>query len=177
MTSRHHHPVRAARPYFIGATVLGNTPVFNRSELADKVLELWRAAQNSGRLTLYAYVLLEDRLLAVAAAEELPKFLAQFKAHAAEQILAALDTPPLHDLLRRIRRFQDKQQTEPAAQLWQPGGEMEAVFTAEKMRAKVEFIHTYPVNRGYVIDPTLYRYSSARDYAGQPGLIEVNKNW
>ena len=45
------------------------------------------------------------------------------------------------------------------------------------MQAKIDFIHQYPVKRGYVGDATLYRYSSARNYAGQPGLLPVTTEW
>ena len=35
----------------------------------------------------------------------------------------------------------------------------------------------YPVVRGYVDDPVHWRYSSARNYAGQLGLIDVVTDW
>ncbi|HEV7999545.1 MAG TPA: hypothetical protein VGP63_06685 [Planctomycetaceae bacterium] len=45
------------------------------------------------------------------------------------------------------------------------------------MWQKLEYIHNNPVARGYVDDPLHWRYSSARNYAGLPGLIEVVKDW
>ena len=42
---------------------------------------------------------------------------------------------------------------------------------------KLEYIHNNPVKRGYVDDPSHLRYSSARNYAGLPGLIEVFREW
>jgi len=45
------------------------------------------------------------------------------------------------------------------------------------MRQKVEYIHNNPVARGYVDDPVRWRYSSARNYARQAGLIEVVTQW
>jgi putative transposase len=45
------------------------------------------------------------------------------------------------------------------------------------LRQKLEYIHRNPVKRGYVDDPVHWRYSSARNYAGQPGLIEVFTDW
>jgi hypothetical protein len=41
------------------------------------------------------------------------------------------------------------------------------------MRQKIEYIHNNPLERGYVDDPLHWCHSSARNYAGQPGLIEV----
>ncbi|MEZ4867193.1 MAG: hypothetical protein R3C14_38070 [Caldilineaceae bacterium] len=45
------------------------------------------------------------------------------------------------------------------------------------LRQKIEYIHNHPVQRGYVELPTHWRYSSARNYAGQEGLIPVQTTW
>jgi len=45
------------------------------------------------------------------------------------------------------------------------------------MRQKLDYIHQNPVKRGYVDQPEHWRYSSARNYAGQAGLIEVMRVW
>ena len=37
--------------------------------------------------------------------------------------------------------------------------------------------HNNPLRRGYVGDPTHWRYSSARKYARQPSLIEIETDW
>ena len=39
------------------------------------------------------------------------------------------------------------------------------------------YIHHNPVKRGYVDEAKHWRYSSARDYEGIDGLIEVEKFW
>ncbi len=45
------------------------------------------------------------------------------------------------------------------------------------MIAKINYIHHNPVKRGYVDEAKHWRYSSARDYEGIDGLIEVEKFW
>jgi putative transposase len=45
------------------------------------------------------------------------------------------------------------------------------------MWQKIEYIHINPVKRGFVDDPTHWRYSSARNYAGLPGLMPVKTDW
>ncbi|HED17554.1 MAG TPA: transposase [Gammaproteobacteria bacterium] len=42
---------------------------------------------------------------------------------------------------------------------------------------KVNYIHANPVKRGYVDQAEHWRYSSARNYLGDEGLIEVCKLW
>ena len=39
----------------------------------------------------------------------------------------------------------------------------------------MNYIHNNPVKAGFVDKPEDYRYSSARDYAGTKGLIDIEK--
>jgi hypothetical protein len=50
-------------------------------------------------------------------------------------------------------------------------------YRATVLRQKLDYIHQNPVKRGYVDSPEHWRYSSARNYAGQVGLIEVFTAW
>lgn len=43
----------------------------------------------------------------------------------------------------------------------------------ELLWQKVEYIHNNPLRRRYVNDPLHWRYSSARTYAGLPGVVDV----
>lgn len=45
------------------------------------------------------------------------------------------------------------------------------------MWQKIEYIHNNPLTRGYVDDPVHWRYSSARIYAGQAGVLEICTDW
>jgi hypothetical protein len=41
------------------------------------------------------------------------------------------------------------------------------------LRQRLDYIHNNPVERGYVDEAEHWRYSSARNYAGEEGLISV----
>ena len=45
------------------------------------------------------------------------------------------------------------------------------------MVQKLDYMHNNPVERGYVDEPAHWRYSSARNYLGLPGLIQVITDW
>jgi hypothetical protein len=45
------------------------------------------------------------------------------------------------------------------------------------MKIKIDYIHQNPVKRGYVDEAKYWRYSSARDYDGISGLIEIERFW
>jgi hypothetical protein len=62
-------------------------------------------------------------------------------------------------------------------QLWQEGSQSKMIETEAMLRQKLEYIHDNPVKRGYVGDPTHWRYSSARNYARIESLVGVTTDW
>jgi len=64
-----------------------------------------------------------------------------------------------------------------AYQFLQEGVHPEWIQNEAMMQQKVEYIHQNPVKRGYVDEAEYWRYSSARDYAGLPGLLATCKQW
>jgi hypothetical protein len=51
------------------------------------------------------------------------------------------------------------------------------IMSNKMMIQKLEYIHANPVKRGYVDLPEHWRYSSARNYAGEQGLIDIDQWW
>ncbi len=45
------------------------------------------------------------------------------------------------------------------------------------MIERINYIHQNPVKRGYIDEAKFWRYSSARDYEGVEGLIDVCRFW
>jgi hypothetical protein len=77
-------------------------------------------------------------------------------------------------LLTRLRFAKRAHKTDREYQFWQEGIHAEMVFSEAIMLEKLTYIHNNPVKRGYVDRAEHWRYSSARNYEGQVGLIDVN---
>ncbi|MEX0609324.1 MAG: hypothetical protein WD016_11560 [Balneolaceae bacterium] len=58
-------------------------------------------------------------------------------------------------------------------QVWQEGLHPKQLTSAEMVNQKMEYIHFNPVKSGYVDEPVHWRYSSARNYLGEEGMIPV----
>ena len=80
-------------------------------------------------------------------------------------------------LLRQLRALKLRHKEESDYQVWQEGSQPKQIQNDDMMWQKLEYIHMNPVKRGYVDDPLHWRYSSARSYAGQTGLVDVISDW
>ena len=58
-------------------------------------------------------------------------------------------------------------------QFWQQHNHPIELFNWEVMQQKLEYLHQNPVVAGIVTEPWEYVYSSAGDYQGKKGKIEI----
>jgi len=165
-----------AAPYFLTCTVLQWLPLFAQPANVAILLDSLRFLQTEGRLLLYGYVVLENHCHLLAAGADLGKAVASFKSYTARRMVERMQVrhSPVLELLAFHKA---RHKTDRTHQVWQEGFHPEQVEGETMLRQKLEYIHNNPVARGYVDDPLHWRYSSARNYAGLPGLLEVETRW
>ena len=59
-------------------------------------------------------------------------------------------------------------------QLWQPESHPIVLDSAKIIEQKLNYIHQNPVDAGFVHEAADWKYSIARDYRGEKGIIEIN---
>jgi REP element-mobilizing transposase RayT len=156
---------------------VGWLPVFTRPETVQIVYDSWRFLQEHGRFEIYGYVILENHLHLIASSPDLAKEIGDFKSFTARQIIDHLETQNVRTLLKMLQVLKARHKTDRTHQLWQEGSHPEQILDTEMMLQKLEYIHPNPVARGYVDEEVHWRHSSARNYAGLPGLFPVRTEW
>jgi len=58
-------------------------------------------------------------------------------------------------------------------QLWQHDNHPIELWSAEVIEQKADYIHNNPVEAGFVSEAHYWQYSSAIDYSGGKGLVEI----
>jgi len=143
----------------------------------DIVLDSWRFLQREAGFALYGYVILENHLHLIAASEDLSRDMQRFKSYTAKAIIAYLEQRESPKILELLALFKRRHKTESMYQVWEEGNHPQIIENEAVMRQKLDYIHQNPVKRGYVDVAEHWRYSSARNYAGQQGLIDVTRAW
>ncbi|MGZ5051320.1 MAG: REP-associated tyrosine transposase [Methylobacter sp.] len=164
-------------PHFLTATINHWLPLFTRPETVNIVLDSWRFLQREAGFRLYGYVILENHLHLIAASDDLSRDMQRFKSYTAKQIIEHLEQRRSTKLLELLAFFKRAHKQDATYQVWEEGNHPQIIESETVMRQKLDYIHWNPVKRGYVDLPEHWRYSSARNYAGQLGLIEVVRDW
>jgi putative transposase len=111
----------------------------------------------------------------------LSDILRDFKKFTSKKIVEAIQTEPESRREWLLHRF--KSGGDPLAaksrtnvenyKFWQDGNHAMECFSAKFTLEKLNYIHQNPVRAFIVDEPEHYIYSSARDYTGVKGLIDV----
>jgi REP element-mobilizing transposase RayT len=164
-------------PHFLTCTVVGWLPVFTRQETVQILLDSWQYLQDEARLDLLGYVVLENHVHFIASAENLGKEVGDFKSYTARRVIDYLSEHHVQTLLDGLAYHKARHKDDRPFQLWQEGSHPQVIETEAVLRQKLEYIHQNPLKRGYVSDPTHWRYSSARNYAKIEALVSVTTDW
>ncbi|WP_229971344.1 hypothetical protein [Pontibacter harenae] len=59
-------------------------------------------------------------------------------------------------------------------QFWQQHNQPIELWSAAVIDQKIDYIHKNPVEAGFVAEAHHWKYSSAKDYSGGKGVLEIN---
>lgn len=164
-------------PHFLTCTVVKWSPLFIDPNLIEILYASLRFMQKHNRLTIYAYVIMDTHLHLVAASANLSKEIANYKSFTARRIIDTLEEKKEKKLLEQLAQAKALHKKDRQFQVWQEGSHPQLLQNEAMMRQKIEYIHNNPVKRGLVDEQVQWVYSSAANYAGLPGLLDVEQNW
>jgi putative transposase len=164
-------------PYFMTGTIVAWLPVFAFPRFVDIVLDSWRFLQRERAVRIFGYVIMENHLHWIVSGPNLSEQVGRSKSYTARLIIEAMESCGYATLLQELKYFKLRYKTDQIHQLWQEGSHPEQIQNDAMMHQKLEYMHNNPLRRGYVDDPVHWRYSSARNYAVLPGLIDVVTDW
>lgn len=177
MTRTRYKIYEEEQPHFLTMTIVDWIPLFTNPEIVTEVIESLRFVQREREVTLYAWVIMEHHLHLIATARTLGKTMKEFKSYTARTIIDDLKERGSKVWLKKLSWAKLAHKTKSDYQFWQEGSNPEEIINEEMLIQKIEYIHNNPVRRGYVDEPKCWRYSSARNYEGLEGLLDVKTDW
>ena len=169
------------RPHFITFATVEWIDSLSRPIYKDVVVESIRYCQENKGLILYAFVIMNNHVHLIAAAREgnnLSDILRDLKKHTLKTLLDMIQNDD-HTESRRnwmLLLFEAagrKNSNNKKYQFWQQDNRPIELSTNEMMDQRLEYIHNNPVVERIVNEAEHYVYSSAINYAGGKGLLEV----
>jgi len=152
--------------------------IFTRQIYRDIVIESLRFCQQNKGLEVYAFVVMSNHIHLLIRSDigKLSDTIKEFKSFTAKKILDAVNTEAesRKEWMLNLFEFSAKQhKRNERYQVWTHENHAEIVYGNSFMDSKIRYIHENPVRAGIVEKAEDYLYSSARNYAGLEGVLEI----
>jgi putative transposase len=153
--------------YFLTLTVVGWIDIFTRQRYNDKIIESLKFCTEHKGLDIFAYVIMLSHIHLVARCLKgnLNEVLRDFKSFTAKEILKMIESEAGESrrewLLHMFKYYAKFKNQNATYMFWQKTSHPIELNYPAIIDQKIEYIHSNPVEAGYVVDPSSWYYSSA----------------
>lgn len=166
--------------YFISFAVVYWLDVFVRDEYSQILVDSLAYCRKNKGLEIYAWCIMPSHVhLVFRAKENNPGvLLKELKTFTSKKMQAAIDENIQESrkewLLWMMERAGLKNSNVKNRQFWQQHNQPIELWSPAVIDQKINYIHNNPIEAGFVLEPEHWKYSSAIDYAGGKGVLEID---
>jgi putative transposase len=165
--------------YFVSFAVVYWLDVFIRNEYKTILLDSLKHCQKTKGLEIYAWCIMTSHvhLIIGTTGNKIEDILRDFKSFTSRSLRNAIQEHPAESrrewMLWLMERAGKKNSNNNDYQFWQQDNHPIELWDNYMMDQELGYLHMNPVLSGFVDRPEAYLYSSARDYAGEKGLLDI----
>ena len=163
--------------YFVTTTIVCWIDLFTNPQYCEIVLDALRYCQKNKGLNIHAWCIMSSHLhLIISSENTLSDIMRDFKKYTSKEIIYQLIDGTDSRKIWMLKLFSETAQRikrNNEYKVWQDGNHPVQLDTNKMLEVRLEYIHHNPIKRKNVTEPEHYYYSSAIDYTGQKGLLDI----
>ena len=166
--------------YFISYAVVYWIDVFIRREYREIIIDSWKYCQQHKGLEIYGWVIMPSHVHLIIGSnnEKLDGIVRDMKSHTSTQLRKCITDYNGESrkewMLWMMERAGKKNSNNDNWQFWQQHNKPISLLNQEIFQQKLTYIHNNPVVAGFVEKPEDWLFSSASDFYGKKGVIELS---
>lgn len=165
--------------YFVSFASVYWIDVFTRTIYFQEVIKSLKYCQEQKGMEIYAWCIMTNHVHLIFRAKEdnpseLMRSLKTYTSNTLQKVIAENEQESRKEwLLWMMEQAAKKSSNVKHKQLWRQDNKPIELWTEKVTYHKVDYIHDNPVEAGFVDCPEHWQFSSARDFAGQKGLLDL----
>jgi len=166
-------------PYFLTFTVVDWMDIFTRKEHCFVIVDSLNYCVKNKGLRVYAWTLMSNHLHLIAQAEEgfkLSDIIRDFKKFTAKKIISQIKEEPESRrewLLNRMEYRGKDLKRITKYKFWEDSNHAIELIDNLIFEQKLNYVHNNPVEAMITDEADKYIWSSAKDFAGEKGLVKI----
>ncbi|WP_299755089.1 transposase [uncultured Pontibacter sp.] len=162
--------------YFVTISIVQWADVLTRRDYCEIICTSLAYCQKEKNLTL-SWCIMTNHLHLICSSPVLANTIRDFKKYTSKELYKSIKQNPQESrkrwLLWLINSAGELSSRYEKYKFWQPGYYPILLHDNQMMDQKLDYLHLNPVKAGFVEEPEHWYYSSARDYAGEKGKLDV----
>ena len=166
--------------YFVSFATINWIDIFIREQYFNIIVESLDFCRKNKGMEIYCWCIMPSHVhLIFRAKNNNPgDILRDFKAHTSKkqqkEIYNNIQESRRNWILLMFEKAGRENSNVSKGQFWQQNNHPIELWSAEVIEQKVDYIHMNPVQAGFVTDDFHWKYSSAIDYSGGKGVLEID---
>lgn len=168
-----------SKAYFVSFATVHWIDLFTRPLYLEIILDSLKYCQAKKGLEIFAWCIMTNHLHMIMGTNKNPMqdILRDFKSYTSTELRKAINENAQESrkewILWMMKLAGMKNGNNNDWQLWQQNNQPIELNTNEKISKRLDYVHMNPVEAGFVNEPFHWKYSSAVDYSGGKGLLDI----
>ncbi len=166
--------------YFISFATVYWIDVFVREEYFQVIIDSWKHCQENKGLEIYGWSIMPSHVHMIIGSkkDKLEDIVRDMKKHTSLELKEAIKNHANESrkewIIWMMERAGKKNGNNKDWQFWQQHNKPLEIQGQEMFDEKLLYVHQNPIQAGFVTKEEDWKYSSARDFCGIKGLIELS---
>ena len=166
--------------YFISFATIHWIDVFIREEYNRVIIDSWKHCREKKGLEIYGWCIMTSHIHMIIGSkkDKLEDIVRDMKKHTSLELKAAIKNNIQESrkewIIWMMERAGKKNGNNKDWQFWQQHNKPIEIKSQEMFDKTLDYIHQNPVAAGFVLRPEDWKYSSARDFCGMKGLVDLS---
>ena len=165
--------------YFTTSTIINWTPVFQKDEYFQIIIDSLKYCQEHKGLSIHGFVIMPTHIHLITSNTSKPslqEIMRDFKHFTSTKIIECLEKENHVPYLKVFQQAAVSRSNNQNYKVWKDEYHPIALKSAKWFLEKLAYIHTNPVRKGFVEKPENWKYSSARNWlSDDDSIIEIQK--
>ena len=165
--------------YFVTFAVVNWIDLFVRNEYRQLIIDSWEYCHEHKGLEIYSYCMMSSHIHMIIGSnkDKLEDIMRDMKRHTSETLKEAIKSHPSESrrewILWMMERAGKQNGNNIRFQLWRQDNHPIELKDSKHIHDTLNYIHNNPVVAGIVEKAEDYLYSSARNYYGMKGVMDI----
>ncbi|HEY9082907.1 MAG TPA: transposase [Vicingaceae bacterium] len=165
--------------YFVSFATVFWIDVFVREEYSDSIVKNLNYCVANKGMEIYAWCLMTSHVHLIFKSLQLKpeELIRDFKTYTSKELISLITNHPQESrkewMLNAFKKAALNNSNNTINQFWQQHNKPIELWSNAVIDQKIDYVHNNPVVAGFVEKPQDWKYSSAKDFCNEKGLVNL----